>query len=536
MEEITCHTQLLPPGETRELTFWDILLDDRWAEGNIICSDNIYNKIGNLNYKLHAKQNYEFLLRAVEFYPVKAIGQTECCDTDVDAWEAFRTDCYIIGKYQETLRENGYFDTIVTAILHQAFQMPWKESGISFLENMISRSPVYYEIDDNTRPILLYYGADICLNLLNYFIEFWADAFRKCHQRVEIFDGNSEGTIALTKYIGQRFKAIIGMQTGIFTFKTHDQTTYLHDLIYGPKFNMVFDHPAWLKDALQRAPRDYYLLLHDRNYIHFSEHYFQNISGCIRFPPAGLIPHTPPIPMAERKYDISFIGAYRNYRERLAVLYTYDRTHRHLAAHYLRILRKHPDYTGERALKDALQHFNIQLDDEQFLQLFHDMRQVYFCIFLYYREKVVETLIEAGIPVHIFSERWENSPFKNHPFLICHPEVDAQLSLEIMQNSKISLNIMSWHKDGLTERIFNGMLCQSVVLSDNTTALEEEFTDNRDIALFSLSELSTLPTRVEELLSDNDRLQEIAINGYNKALSRHTWHQRAEQLLEILDH
>lgn len=535
INEIICYTSLLSPGEAKQLTFWDILLDDRWADGGMTCPEDIYPETGYLNRKLQAKQNYEFLLRAAERFPITAMGVDDFNAGECDTWEAFRSDCYIVGKYQTLLRENGYFDSIVTALLRQAMQMPWKESGITFLESMISRSPVYYDIDDNTRPILLYRGSDFCQNLLNYFIDSLADAFRKCHQRVEVFDSSLHTAEELTKYIGTHFKAIIGIQAPVFAQKMADRQTFLHDLIIAPKYNMVLDHPAWLKDELLHSPSSYYLLLHDRNYIKFSATYYNNLSGYIHLAPAGLIPNTPNIPMECREYDISFIGSYRDYRQRLAVLYTYDKPYRHLAAKYISILRKHPDYTGEQALHLALQHFRLQINDRQFLDLFYEMRQVYFCVLLYYKEKVIETLLNAGLQVHVYSESWMDAPFCGHSKLICHPEVDALKSLHVMQNSKISLNIMSWHKDGLTERIFNGMLCKSVVLSDSTTALLEEFADDEDIVLFSLAELSELPSRVKSLLGDYDRLRTIAGNGYKKALSRHTWQQRAEHLVDIFD-
>ncbi len=535
MNEIICYTSLLSPGEAKHLDFWDILLDDRWTEGGMTCPDNIYLEIGYVNKKLHAKQYYEFLLRAASQFPIIAVGQENTCAEEYDSWDAFCTDCYIIGKYQVLLRENNYFESIVTQLLQQAMQMPWKESGITFLENMISQSQVYYDIDDNTKPILLYRGSDFCQNLLNYFIDALAIAFRKCHQRVEIFDSNLHNTNELTKYIGQHFKAIIGIQAPLFAQKMADRQTYLHDLIIAPKYNMVLDHPAWLKDELLHSPSDYYLLLHDRNYIKFSATYYSNLSGYYHLPPAGLVPNASNVPMEHREYDVSFIGSYRDYRQRLAVLYTYDRPYRHLAAKYIKILRQHPDYTGEQALKLALQYFNFSLNDRQYLDFFYEMRQVYFCVLLYYKEKVIKTLLDGGLQIHVYSESWKDAPFHKHPNLICHPEVDALESLHIMQNSKISLNIMSWHKDGLTERIFNGMLCQSVVLSDNTTALQEQFVDNEDIVLFSLSELTGLPSRIKSLLADYDKLQAIAENGYKKALAHHTWQQRAEYLVNIFD-
>ena len=105
-----------------------------------------------------------------------------------------------------------------------------------------------------------------------------------------------------------------------------------------------------------------------------------------------------------------------------------------------------------------------------------------------------------------------------------------------MQQSKISLNIMSWHKDGLTERILNGMLCHSAILSDKSTRLEEEFIDGEDILLFNLSQIEKLPRQVNELLLNPDRLQRIAENGYKKASQRHLWIHRAQQLLYIIHH
>jgi len=535
MDEIIRYTDLLPKGEKKQLTFWDILLDDRWTEGSFYCPDELYHEIGNINHKLHAKQVYEFLLRAAEKYPITAIGCEKLPARTYDDWECFRTDCYIIGKYQKKLRENNYFNPLVSMLIEQTTQMPQQEDGITFLEKMISHSPEYYEIDDNTCPILLYRDTGICCNLLNLFIENLGQALRQNHQKVEYFDATVEGKQALTKYIGKHFKAIIGVQTYFFAIMMQDKTTNLHDLIHGPKYNIILDHPAWMKDEIKQAPQNYYLLLHDRNYISFATKHFKNIAGCIHFPPAGLFPSTPFIPMESRKYDISFIGSYRNYRERLAVIRHYDRTYRHVAAHYLKVMCKNPDYPGEKAFEKTLKRYGIPFDNEKFLQMFYDMKEVYFCILLYYREKIVSTLINAGLKVHVFSESWENSPLINHPNLICHPEIDAGESLEIMQNSKLSLNIMSWHKDGLTERIFNGMLCRSVVLSDSTPALQEEFTDGEDILLFQLTNLSALPAQLIALLSDNNRLQEIALNGYQKALIGHTWNQRAEQILKFSD-
>ena len=87
-----------------------------------------------------------------------------------------------------------------------------------------------------------------------------------------------------------------------------------------------------------------------------------------------------------------------------------------------------------------------------------------------------------------------------------------------MARSKISLNIMSWHKDGLTERVLNAMLCRSVVLSDWSLALEENFANGKDLLLFSLNQIGRLPGMIKDLLEDEARLGTISRNGFEKLL------------------
>lgn len=87
------------------------------------------------------------------------------------------------------------------------------------------------------------------------------------------------------------------------------------------------------------------------------------------------------------------------------------------------------------------------------LTLFYEMKPVIQTIMYYYREKVVEILLKSGLKLHVYGDSWKNSPFYAHSGLCIHPEVNAEQGIEVLQNSKISLNVMAWHKDGFTERI-----------------------------------------------------------------------------------
>lgn len=547
MKKIICYNSRLPQGTQQNIAFMDLLLNEQLAEGILLCPKDIFGRIGDINHKLSAKQNYEFLLRAMSKYPFIIVGASDP-DTifppDADTviidnrpisstpWESYRTDCYIAGKYQQELLHSGFFNAVMETLLYDASQLSQPEEAAAWLEKMVSHAPEYYEIDDDARPILIYLDSDICYNTLTLFATQLADALGVLRQRVEIFDIRKEGNQALTRFIGNRFKAIIGIQTYAFSIMMQDKKTNLHDLIAGPKYNMILDHPAWMKEHIEHGPKDYYLLIHDRNYLSFARHYYKNVKNSFYFFPAGILPND--IFPTNKIYDITFIGSYFDYRKRLTVIQSYDRPYRFLAVRFLHIMRQNPDWPAELALRAAMEYYHIELSDNDFLDLFYEMRQVCFCIMTYYREKIMRTLLDAGIEIHVYGDSWRNAPFAEHACLIRHASVPVEESMKIMAQSKISLNIMSWHKDGLTERIFNAMLCHSAVLSDRSTALEDIFTNGKDILLFSLQHLDSLPLLVKEWLADDQKLEALAEHGYAKALQHHQWNRRAEQFLQFL--
>lgn len=534
--EVICYTKHLLAGEECTLSFMDIFLDDTWAEGDIRYPESLCAEIGCKNTVLQEKKDYEFLLRIAKCYPVRAIGtgtEEYSYILPEDNWESFRTDCYVTGKYQRELLDSGYFDPVVAALLERAAASQYWESGAAWLEKMIGHAPEYYVIDDNTRPILVYKTNGIAYNLLNIFAEELAHSLLLLGQRVEVFDVQEEGTQALTRFIGMRFKAVIGIQSYVFMVMMLDEVTLIHDLITGPKYNMILDHPAFLKEAFSSVPKDYHLLLHDRDYLVYVDRYFKNIGKSYHFSPAGVIPDK--LYDGKKKYNISFIGTYHDYRERLSVIKEYGRKNRFFAARYMRIMRRNPNLTAESAFQKMLDYYGLQVSDEVFCDSFNEFRQVSYCIMLYYREKVIRTLLDGGIRIDVFGDTWKESPFIKHENFIHHPSVNVEKSLEVMQRSKLSLNIMSWHKDGFTERTAHALLCHSVLLSDKSTYLMENFTNGEELILFDLERLEELPQLVKSLLADGAKLEKIAERGFEKALQEHLWKHRGEELLSIIE-
>ncbi|MEG0962474.1 MAG: glycosyltransferase [Lachnospiraceae bacterium] len=475
----------------------------------------------------------EVASQAVTENQAEAASQTEI-DTEnqsLEEWmEPLKTDCYIIGKYKKELLKSGNFNGAVEEILKAAAVFHIQEKMTQWLEQMLSEQEEYHKIDQNTCPILLYKGDAVCYNILNIFAEEFAKALEKKGQRIEIFDVEKDGIGEIVRYIGRRFKAVIGVQSYVFSVKMKNETEYVNNLILGPKYNFVFDHPLWMKPHLECDVKDYHILVLDKNYKIFTEKYYQK--DAVFFPPAGMFPKERE--EKEKKYRFSFVGTWGSYREELKIIRELDDGKRFLANRFLLIMKKNPNMTAEEAFHQGLSYYGIDAE-EKFISIMHEFRRVVYCMIHYYREKTVRTLLDAGISLDVFGDSWEGASFCQHKNLICHPSVTVEEGIEIMRESELTLNVMSWHKAGFTERIANGMLGKTVVVTDKTDYLIEEFEDGKDIILFDLEALEELPNRVKEILQNKEQQKQITERAYQKAVAHHTWGKRAEDFLELLE-
>lgn len=521
------------------VTWLELLLDETICEGPVWIEKEMAVRAGGVNAYLSAKQKYELLIRIAAEQPVAFMD--EKLDPDIkyirlddeknssvdDGW---RTDCYLIGRYSVELQTEGIFDDVITAVLSEAQTAGRETETITFLEHMIRKDAEYWKLAEGSCDILVYKGDDVCHNVLNIFAEQFGRALSRAGKKVNYFDCEKQDIGELTLYMNQHFQAVIGVQSYLFSVKMKDEVHYLHEYIYGPKYNFIFDHPVWMRTHLKQQYPDFYVLTHDINYVNFIEKYFHH--NAILFPPAGMM--SDDIQEKERIYDLTFVGTYGNYWNEVLLIHQLDRKKRFLANHFLLIMRKNPTLTAEGALQEVLKLRGMILSDDEFLDLLYDLRRVIYCVMHYYRNRVLRCILQSGIKLDVFGDSWMNCPLISYPNLICHPNVTVEESLDIWKKSKLSLNIMSWHKGGFTERMANIMLAGAVLVTDDTTYLMGKYTDE-DLLTFSLEEREKLPDKIKYLFDHEEYRKIIAQNGKQKTLLQHTWDKRAEQFLDILD-
>ena len=151
------------------------------------------------------------------------------------------------------------------------------------------------------------------------------------------------------------------------------------------------------------------------------------------------------------------------------------------------------------------------------------------------RGRAVQELADAGIRVHVFGDGWDLLPCKKEENLILMNNLDSAGCLKKLCQTKISLNVMPWFKDGAHDRIFNSMLNGAVCLTDSSVYLDSILHDNVDCSIYSLSRMDKLPEIVTGLLENPIHMQEIADQGYAMAKGAHTWAHRAGVLHDLIE-
>ncbi|SFQ11047.1 Glycosyl transferases group 1 [Butyrivibrio proteoclasticus] len=376
-------------------------------------------------------------------------------------------------------------------------------------------------------PILVFKGdSSLCYGILTSFSEQLRDALISLGEDVIYVD---PAKASIDELIGKKYKAIIAFMENTF-YSVLDDGSFLFDSFYGPKFNYWTDYPAFYYRYVQKVPKDYYILTQDRNYVNFINRYYRNLKAFF-LPPGGRKADRI-IPFNAREYDLSFAGSFLNWEDCVKGFNSDDETTKIIVDNYLEFLVTEPDYTTEEAFRIVLERLGAHLSDDQFVQ---ELSKVHRLAdrgaARLYRQEIIQTILNSGITLDVFGDSWKNSPFADNEYLRIHPEVSAGSVSSIYENSKMSLNIMTWHKDSITERVLDAMMAGSIAISDYTPALDESFENSNEILLFSLKNINMVP----DIIQNNIDNALVAQNGCKKAMEQYSWDGFAKRFLYILN-
>lgn len=308
-----------------------------------------------------------------------------------------------------------------------------------------------------------------------------------------------------------------------------------------PFYNILMDHPFHYKTALDRAPEQMILLCMDRNHVEYVKRFFPNIKRVAFFPHAGIelqkkdaayAGESCYVPIEERKIDVLYAGGLSRYAAEglipdLGSIREFDAFE--LVKNALEKLINNPELTTEHVIEQCLQEINFKINDKKLGETIAELRFLDALAVSFYRDQAVRILAENGVTVTVFGVGWDRCEWESPNVVYAGVTSPAQI-LELMNQSKIVLNTMTWFKQGAHDRIFNGMLAGAAVVSDRSEYVEEIFTKQKQLQLFSLDGIKELPEIVQSLLQHPRVAQDMADCGYEETRRRHMWINRLQDI------
>ncbi len=326
------------------------------------------------------------------------------------------------------------------------------------------------------------------------------------------------------------------------------------------KICIMVDSPVYYYRFLSRNTANLRLICIDKNHQRFVEKYYPFYGKVGFMPLAGNLPlqkiwaepgilgrgditvFDTPMPSFDkwkkRNCDILFIGNYVPLESLYPSIKNLSDDYRDFIMDIVGEFLKNPSLPLEEVLMDRLKKEFPDSSDDEYLQACYQMIYIDLYVRNMYRGKLVTAVADAGIKIHCTGKDWEKAPCKN-PENIIHTKgsITSIQCLGALQDSKLSLNIMPWFKDGAHDRIFSSMLSGCALISDSSNYLDEVIKDEKDYFKFDLKGPEETAEEVVNLSLEKiynlEKSYEVAVNGYNTALAGHLWKMNAEYVHKL---
>lgn len=137
--------------------------------------------------------------------------------------------------------------------------------------------------------------------------------------------------------------------------------------------------------------------------------------------------------------------------------------------------------------------------------------------------------------VHIFGDSrytrgWKDVIPPNLKNMIIHEPVPFENIGDVLKDSKILLHSCRSITHGGHERIFTAMSYGTIVMAGKNEFLEKNFEDGKNILFYD--NFFEVNAKVEALLPNTQKREEMAKNAFEKVQKEHTWEERAKTLLK----
>jgi glycosyltransferase involved in cell wall biosynthesis len=310
------------------------------------------------------------------------------------------------------------------------------------------------------------------------------------------------------------------------------EQSFLCDYLQTPHWSILVD-PAMYNTQLINSPYSIISCVDQEDVASITA---QNFKNCFFFPHSvekELVGsgHT------DKIYDVVFIGSCYDY-ESMRTFWQDEHSDAvdQLILNASQMVLDDPSTSIALALCKAWETSGLPQNEMDFYALFYYIDR-------YTRGKDRVELIRSikDAKVHVFGEESQDDAATimgwSHYLSDCknvelHPPVSYEESLEILKQSKISLNSMPFFKRGSHERVFNALACGALPLTTNTVFWQNNFAEGKELACYRHGQWDEVNHTVNRYLADENLRFNVVAQGAAKVKDLYTWDQRAEQVIQ----
>jgi len=382
---------------------------------------------------------------------------------------------------------------------------------------------------------LIFEMKTVCYNSYLYFGDALGKALAELGHNVEYFKVDEQELDDLEQFVGKHYDALIDFNSDLPRALMDDDSFFL-DHVDAPFYDIILDHPLYHHDSLKNQLNNFHVICLDAKHKDYILKYYPHIKSVHATPMTGELAFGHDSidwdNFENRQYDILFSGTYTDpTRIETAIKKLPD-----FLANNIKDLIDMMQADSTLTIEDAVESLArneiydyINSDLPLHTQTFYLADTYVRCV---NRKNLVLALDKCEHKLDLFGGLWEELDLKHATI---HREIPFNLTFTVFAKSKICVNIMPNFKAGSHDRVFSAQLNGAVALTDHTTLLRQEYSDMRNILFYDLTNIDSVPVKVDASLNDLVQLKKIAQAGYEIASKHHTWANISDILINAIN-
>ena len=388
---------------------------------------------------------------------------------------------------------------------------------------------------------ILVYKDEWAYSVVNLFVENSVYFLRKKGHNVTIIDANNSDAINILLNIFNTQIVDLVINFGKATNPILNDGRPLYDAANTTLLAVYVDHPTYHISSLTENIKNFLCCFNDKQHVDYINEILPNHHKISFFLPHGGL--TKNIEeknkiksfieyKKQKSIDIVFAGTFLNDIEKP--------WHDNLACPSKLLdevfeLFMYDDYLSiQEAFKIVFDRNKILFSSIGKIQLSNLYRVVQNYIRSYSRILLIKKLSESGLNITICGNGWENFA-KEHKNINYIGALDIKENLELIKKAKVLINVTPTLRNGSHERVFTGMLNNTVLFSDRSRYYDEFFEDEKNILYYSFNSLNDDIKKLKEILKDDKKLFDISQSAYKIVVKNHTWENRVDTMLEMVN-